>query len=398
MTGAIERALKTFPVVVVTGMRQVGKSTLLQKAPAFQHRRFATLDDFGELEAAKSSPDAFLGRKGPLTIDEAQRCPELLIAVKKAVDDDRVPGRFLLSGSADFALLKGVSESLAGRAIYLPLHPFTRREIADETGSQPFLSGFMKTGRLPKSLPRFKPVSDREVYVGGMPSVSLGPVDDAGLWFKGFEQTYLERDIRGIEDPLGFRRLIRLAALRTGNLFSPSELARDAKLTAATAARYLGLLELSFVAGRLPPFLNNRASRLIKSPKFYMSDSGLACHLAGVAGEARLRSFPSFGALFETYAWNNLAAIIAAHQPEAGLSFWGVQGRHEVDFVIEAGAACWAVEVKAAERWDARDLAGLKAFLERSPHCKAAILAHNGKAPVRLGEKLWALPLGLLLS
>ncbi len=350
------------------------------------------------MEEAKSSPDTFLSRKGPLTIDEAQRCPELLVAVKKAVDDDRAPGRFLLSGSADFALLKGVCESLAGRAIYLPLHPFTRREIAGVTGSPPFLTDFMKTGKLPKSLPRFKSVSQREVYAGGMPSVCLGQASDPGLWFKGFEQTYLERDIRGIEDPMGFRRLIRLAALRTGNLFSPSELARDAKLTAATAARYLGLLELSFVAGRLPPFLNNRASRLIKSPKFYMSDSGLACHLSGVAGEALLRSFPSFGALFETYAWNNLAAILAAHRPEAGLSFWGVQGRHEVDFVIESGAACWAVEVKAAERWDARDLAGLKAFLEHAANCKAVVFAYNGKVPVRLGEKLWALPLGLLLS
>ena len=233
-------------------------------------------------------------------------------------------------------------------ASYLPLHPFTRREIAGETNSHPFLTGFMTTGELPKSLPRFKPVSEREVYVGGMPSVCLGPAHDSGLWFKGFEQTYLERDIRGIEDPLSFRRLIRLAALRTGNLFSPSELARDAKLTSATAARYLGLMELSFVASRLPPFLKNRASRLIKSPKFYMSDSGVACHLAGVAGEGLLRSFPSFGALFETYAWNNLAAILSARQPEAGLSFWGVQGRHEVDFVIESGADCWAVEVKAA--------------------------------------------------
>lgn len=398
MTRAVEAALKTFPVVVVTGMRQVGKSTLLEKAPEFRRRRFATLDDFAELEEAKSSPEAFLGREGPLTIDEAQRCPELLVAVKKAVDKDRVPGRFLLSGSANFTLLKNVSESLAGRAIYLPLQPFTRREVAGETASRPFLTGFMKTGVLPKSLPRFKPVSDREVYVGGMPSVCLGPAPDPGLWFKGFEQTYLERDIRGIEDPLGFRRLIRLAALRTGNLFSPSELARDAKLTAATAARYLGLLELSFVASRLPPFLNNRASRLIKSPKLFLSDSGLACYLAGLAGETLLRSFPSYGALFETYVGHNLAALLEAYQPEAGLSFWGVQGRHEVDFVIESGADCWAVEVKAAERWEARELAGLKAFLEHVPRCKAAILAYNGTTPARLGEKLWALPLGLLLS
>jgi hypothetical protein len=398
MSQVIQNALKTFPVVVVTGMRQVGKSTLLGKAPEFQNRAFATLDDFSQLEEAKSSPETFLNLKVPLTIDEAQRCPELLIAIKKAVDDKRVRGHFLLSGSSNFALLKNVSESLAGRAIYLPLNPFTRREISNASNSRPFLARFMKTSVLPKSLPDFSPISDREIYLGGMPEVCLRPTHHSHLWFKGFEQTYLERDIRGIEDPLGFRRLIRLAALRTGNLFSPSELARDAKLSAATAARYLGLLELSFIASRLPPFLNNRSSRLIKSPKLYLSDSGLACYLSGVSDERSLRPFPSYGALFETYVWNNLSAILAAHWPQASLSFWNVQGRHEVDFVIESGIDCWAVEVKAAERWETRDLAGLKAFLEYTPHSKAAILAYNGKVPARLGDKLWALPLGLLLS
>jgi predicted AAA+ superfamily ATPase len=142
----------------------------------------------------------------------------------------------------------------------------------------------------------------------------------------------------------------------------------------------------------------NRASRLIKSPKLYFSDSGLAAYLAGLTDSSALRQDPLYGALFETYAAHNLQSIIDARWPNARLHFWAVQGRHEVDFVIEAGRACMAVEVKATVRWDERDLSGLKAFLNATPHCKAAILAYGGKDPVRLGDRLWAIPLDLLLS
>jgi predicted AAA+ superfamily ATPase len=149
---------------------------------------------------------------------------------------------------------------------------------------------------------------------------------------------------------------------------------------------------------RLPPFLKNRSSRLIKSPKLYFTDSGLAAHLAGVvsleAGHEELLR----GALFETYVAQNLAALLEAHRPEARLSYWHEQGRHEVDFVIEAGRKVFAIEVKATTRWNESDLSGLRAFLERTPACLAAVLAYNGKEAVKLDERLFALPLGHLLA
>jgi len=221
---AIQHALDEMPAAVLTGMRQAGKSTLLCEDPRFKHRRYVTLDDFAQLQAAKNAPESFLQSDEPLTIDEAQRCPELLVAVKREVDRDRRPGRFLLSG----------------RAVYLTLSPFSRRELAGNGKRPPALKSFFESGYWPKN-EAGEPISNEEVFEGGMPPVAIGKQRDVHLWFKGYEQTYLERDIRNLSqvaDLLAFRQLLRLAARRSGSLLSPSELARDAKLKAATASRW----------------------------------------------------------------------------------------------------------------------------------------------------------------
>jgi len=393
-------ALKDMPVVVITGMRQTGKTTFLQKQPGLDYRRYVTFDDFSQLEAAKLDPDRFVNSHEPLTIDEAQKCPEILIAIKKAVDKRRIPGQFLLSGSANFAVLKGISESLAGRSVYFTLHPFSRREVAQQTGKKPFIQEFFETQEVPKT-ERLQPIKPKEILMGGMPSVALHQVKNRSLWFKGYEQTYLERDVREISqigNIIAFRNLLHLTALRTGQLLNPSGLGRDAKMNVATTSRHLSLLEASFIIYRLNPYLRNRASRLIKSPKIYMSDSGLGSYLAGVGPATFPSDGPLIGALFETYVAQNLLGIMDARWPEARLYFWSVQGRHEVDFVIEAGSSCMALEIKSGARWAARDLSGLKAFLSATPHCRAAILGYNGSDAVRLGEKMWVIPLSLILS
>ena len=393
-------ALSEMPVVVVTGLRQAGKSTFLRHELALRERAYVTLDDFAQLEAARRNPGAFVRQAEVLTIDEAQKCPELLTAIKLEVDRARRPGRYLLSGSANFALLRGVTESLAGRAVYLTLHPFTRREIVGRSTREPVVRRLFDGGG-PETAGRAPAVAPLEVLRGGMPSVCLEEVRDAPMWFKGYEQTYLERDVRElarVADLVVFRQLLRLAALRTGQVLKVSELARDAKLGTSTASRHLGLMEASFVLSRLGPYLSNRASRLIKSPKLYVADSGLAAHLVGISRPADLAADPGGGALLETYVAQNLAGILEANWPTARLHFWNVQGRYEVDFVIEDGRDTLAIEVTAASRWDKRDLAGLEAFLERTPRCRAAILAHGGESAVTLGDRLFALPLASLLE
>jgi len=201
-----------------------------------------------------------------------------------------------------FFLFLGISEFLAGRAVYLPLHPFTRRGFVKSIDTEPFLLRFFKTFEL---LSDFKlgQVKSKEIIRGGMPSLCLNKSANPFFWFKGYEQTYLERDIRELSrvaDLLPFRNALQLAALRTGQVLKISELASDAKLNSTTMTRYLNLAETSFVLRRMPSYLRNKSSRLIKSPKVYVSDSGLACHLAGIKDLETESNEPLRGAMIET--------------------------------------------------------------------------------------------------
>ncbi len=398
ITPRLVRALRQLPVIVLSGLRQTGKSTLLQnEAQLTRGRAYRTLDDFATLAAAQANPEFLL--EGNAILDEVQRCPELLVALKQNVDEQRRPGRFILSGSANLALLGHVSETLAGRASYFTLHPMTRREQREATAHKPFLVKFINSPALPSG--KAQPVTEREILRGGLPPVCLGSPDGVGEWFRGYVQTYVERDVRQlsqITDLVAFRTLAQLAALRTGQTLVISSLARDAKLNAVTAGRYLDLLETSFLIRRLPPFLKNRSSRLVKSPKLHFTDSGLAAHLAGITNLEPGCDDLLRGALFETYVAQNLAGLLEAHLPEAQMGYWHEQGRHEVDLVIEANRKVIGIEVKAATRWNESDLSGLRVFLQRTPTCVAAVLAYNGKETVKLDKRLFAIPLGHLLE
>lgn len=399
ITPRLLKAMRQLPVVVVSGLRQTGKSTLLQNETGLaKGHSYRTLDDFATLTAARNNPNSLL--EGPTILDEVQRCPELLVALKQRVDEQRRPGQFILSGSANLALLGHVTETLAGRAGYFTLHPMTRREQNSQTARIPFLVEFLKA---PDLIARTKsdPITEKEVLRGGLPPACLDPEDSVSEWFRAYVQTYVERDVRQltqITDLVAFRTLAQLAALRTGQVLVISSLARDAKLNSVTAGRYLDLLEASFLIRRLPPFLKNRSVRLVKSPKLHFTDSGLAAYMAGMDTLDPGHDNWLRGALFETYVAQNLAGLLEAHLPDAQLGYWHEQGRHEVDFVIEVGRKVMAVEVKAASRWGESDLLPLKAFLDRTPQCRAAVLAYNGSEAVRLGERLFAIPLGQLLS
>src|SRR3990172_10604565 len=176
----IKEALQDMPVVVITGMRQSGKSTFLKMEAGLKGRKYITLDDFAYLSAVREDPESFIDTNAPLTIDEAQKCPEILTAIKKIVDKKRIPGQFLLSGSANFAMLKGITESLAGRAVYFTMHPFTRREIHGSLAEKPYIQQLMETG-MPLKAKAMPPLLENDVLLGGMPSVCLGDVTNRQL-------------------------------------------------------------------------------------------------------------------------------------------------------------------------------------------------------------------------
>src|SRR5687768_46098 len=397
LTPFLARALRRLPVVVLTGLRQVGKTTLLREEDEFAGRRYETLDDLETQAAVQADPRGLLARPERLTLDEVQRAPELLPQIKAEVDRRKRAGQYLLSGSANLALMAGVSETLAGRALYLTLHPMTRREIHRRTAKLPILVEILRAGNVPESVA--EPVKWREVVKGGLPPVCLDESEDAELWYRGYVQTYIERDLRQISqitDLVSFRMLTNLAALRTGQILNISSIGRDARLSAATAGRYMHLLETTFLIRRVPPFLGNESSRLIKSPKLYFTDSGLAAYLANARQAKSAETI--YGALWETWAMQNFASILEAHLPDTRLSYWHEQGRHEVDLVVESGRKVFAFEIKATVRWSESDLRGLRAFAERTPTCAAAILAYNGTKTVSLGNKIWAVPLGALVQ
>jgi predicted AAA+ superfamily ATPase len=390
-------ALTNMPVVVLSGMRQTGKSTLLLNQPQLRTRAYYSFDDYNTLEAARSDPESILSGDKPVTIDEAHKYPEILSIIKQAVDKKRVPGRFLLSGSANFLLLKTIADSLAGRAVYVNCLPFSRREIMGVTKTKPALIQFLDTGVFPKC--KIVPVKRQEVINGGMPVVCLGQVQKPVIWFRGYEQTYLERDVRTLSqvaDLVSFRHLIQLLALRNAQVLNISELARDAKLNVMTTSRYLDLLEVSCVISRMPPHLGNPASRLIKSPKIYFTDSGLASYIAGIRD--RVSATPLAGALFECYIAQNLQSILSAYAPDVTISYWHIQGRHEVDFILEHRNETVAIEIKHSKRWHKNDLAGLKKYLDSTPHCRAALFAYNGSESYSIDDRLYVIPVSLLLS
>lgn len=395
---SLREVLKDFPVVVIAGMRQAGKSTMLLNEPFLTGRDYVSLDDFASLMEARESPEEMLKQPGQLTIDEAQRAPDMLLTIKKLVDEKREPGRFLLSGSTNFLLMEKVSESLAGRALYLYVRPMNRRECRGDIRKEPFILKAFREGGPKRARVAVSPVKDSEVLDGGLPSVCTGEVRQKERWFAGYEETYVERDVRNLAnvgDLISFRRMLRLVANRTGQLLNVSSLASDTGISVPTARKYLSLLETSFMITTLAPYLSSRTTRLIKTPKVYMTDSGLAAHIVGIH---ELAGDQYRGHFYETYVAQNLQSILEAHLLGARMYFWCVQGRHEVDFVIESGRDIVAVEVKPATRWDHSDLAGLRAFMEVEPRCRAGFLAYNGTEMVGLGDRLWAVPIDMLLS
>ncbi|MGH8275558.1 MAG: ATP-binding protein [Steroidobacteraceae bacterium] len=390
---ALSERLRVMPAVVVTGARQTGKSTLAEQLVPGA-RRYATLDDLDVLDVARRDPEILVGGPGAVTFDEVQREPELLRAVKRAIDRDRTPGRFLLAGSANLLLMRQVSESLAGRASYLTLWPMTRREQLGlgRCGRWEELLDTPDTGWLERLAGAKDSAEDwRALAVRGgfpTPALQLTTAADRRIWFDGYVRTYLERDLRDLAS-IGalpdFRRLMRAACLRMGQLVNQTELGRDVALPQPTVHRWLNLLETSYLLVRLPAYAVNRTKRLIKAPKIYWGDTGVALHLTE-AGE------PS-GAHLENLVLHDLLAWRDARLERVELGYWRTSIGEEVDFVIETGGKLLPVEVKATARPRLGDAAHLRTFrAEYGKKARFGLLLHTGSALQWLAPDVLAAP------
>ena len=395
LTAHLQAAWLEHPVVVLTGARQVGKSTLLLREEPFRDWRFRTLDDFDVLRQAQEDPEGLWAGASRLVLDEVQRAPTLLLAIKQAVD--RAPQmRFVLSGSANLLLMRRVSESLAGRAVYFVLRPMTLGEM--QQSPPPDILPRLLRGDWPEedALPESPPDLTEHLRRGFMPALlRLRRPEAWTRWWEGYVATYLERDLRQlsqIDRLVDFRRVMELLALRSGQILNQSELGRDAGLPQPTVHRYLNLLETTQLFERLPAYTVSRTARLVKSPKAFWSDPGLAVFLSGYFEAADLRAARERGAYFETLIFHHLRVLAGLLTPAARLYFWRTRRGQEVDFVVEHGRRLLAIEVKQTTRVRHGDTAALRLFLQEYPQASGGVLLYGGAEIRRLGDKIVALP------
>jgi predicted AAA+ superfamily ATPase len=397
--------LRRSPVVVVVGARQTGKTTLVRTFPLARGRRYETLDALATLDRARHEPEALVASEEPLTLDEVQRAPELLIAIKREVDRNRRPGRFLLTGSTNLLLQKGVGDSLAGRAFYLTLRPLTEREKSGRPAPVwPKLFEAEDAGHAMRSLARKTAFDWRQAALaGGFPPAALIS-DEVGrqLWFDGYVETYVQRDLRDLAqvgDLGAFARLMKLAAMRNGGLLNHADLARDAALGRTTAQRWLSLLETSYLVTSVPAFAASRGKRLIKAPKLYFGDTGLGLHLAGVADSAMLADEPNQGVWLENVVLNDVLAWRESETRKPEIHHFRSAGGQEIDFVIQQGRRLLPIEIKSKRAARADDARSIDEFCRsmgpaRSPF---GVLLYDGTETTQLTRYTLAAPLGAIL-
>lgn len=408
----IEDSLKHFPVVLITGARQVGKSTLAQElAKSGWGAQYLTLDNRAVLDAALRDPDGFVkGTPVPVIIDEVQRAPDLMRAIKLAVDRDRAPGQYLLTGSANLMTLSRVSETLAGRIALHELQPFTWSEAHNRKPPN-LLKGIFDNGDARSLLKQWKRPSftDRReeirerILAGGYPTPSMMTSAKARRrWFDSYRQTYIERDIRDItavEHLPAFNRLLNLLAFRTGQVVNFSEISRELGLPFTTIRRYIDLLETTYQIFFLRPYFANIGKRLIKMPKVYLGDTGMACHLCAAENWETLDRQGRTGNMVETWAASELKKLTSFGDVTCQLYYWRTYAGREVDFILEHGDGIVAIEVKWTQNIGDSDLAGLKdCARDLKDRHRLSILLYPGTEMIAVDERTLVVPFGFFFG
>lgn len=364
----LHRLAKGFPVICVTGPRQSGKTTLAKKA--FPDKPYISLEDPDIARLAREDPRGLLDSyKDGLILDEAQAVPEIFLYLKTAIDKDPVPGRYIVTGSYQFSLLEGVTESLAGRAAFVTLYPFSVQELkgAGIPLSEPFetlLKGF------------YPPVYDREVTVYD--------------WYTNYISSYIERDVRSVinvKDLGQFQIFVKMCASRVGQLLNLSALAQDCGITHNTAKSWISVLESSGIVFLLKPYHNNYGKRLVKSPKLYFVDTGVVCRLLGIKDAEQLFMHPNRGNIFECF----VVAEMLKNRLNKGLSpelyFWRDNTGNEVDVIYEDGSVIRSVEIKSGKTFSTEYTSGLETWMRFSGEDPASCsIVYAGDMEMKMKE------------
>ncbi len=328
--GTATKLARAYPVVVITGPRQSGKTTLTRAS--FPDKPYVSLEDPDQRDFAKEDPRRFLSQyPDGAVLDEVQRVPDLFSYLQTRVDQDLRPGLFVLSGSQQFGVLSQVTQSLAGRVALVPLLPFSLEELQDASREPHTLEEVLFTGFYPA------------IYDRGI---------SPEIWYGNYVQTYIERDVRqmiNVRDLSVFQRFVRMCAGRTGRLVNLTGLANDCGISHNTAKSWLSVLQASYIVHLLPPHHRNFDKRLLKTPKLYFLDPGLACWLMGIQNGKQIEFHPMRGALFETLVVSELLKKRFHRGLTSNLFFWQDRHGREVDILIDQGQQLVPVEVKSGQ-------------------------------------------------
>lgn len=402
ITAHLAEAMGDTPVVLVAGPRQAGKTTLVRHwaHTAGAGMRYLTLDDESVRTAAREDPVGLVRSVDRAVIDEIQRAPEVLLAIKKSVDEDRRPGRFLLTGSANLMALPTVSESLAGRMETLTLLPLSQSEMAGQSAN--WLDEVF-AGRIPQAAAadRSSDLVER-VLIGGYPEVLTRSTERRrSAWMRQYLDALIQRDVRevlNIDRLDQVPRFLRALSHTAGQMCNYSQLGAQVGLDGKTASRHIGVLEQMYLLRRIEPWARNRLSRLVKSPKLQFIDSGLLASLQGLTSAEVIRDRRRLGPVLESFVFGELLKHAAAAEGEYRILYYRDADQVEVDLVLEdAAGGVVGVEIKASATVREGDLRGLRKLAHLSGSSfRLGVLLYDGAEILPMGEGLWAAPIASL--
>lgn len=378
LESVVIQATKEYPVVLVTGPRQVGKTTMLQKLMEGTNRGYVTLDDLNERNIAKTDPELFLQlHKPPVLIDEVQYAPELFTYIKMNVDKNHEPGAFWLTGSQVFKLMRGVQESLAGRVAVLSLTSLSQAEIFGGE-MEPFtIEMEALAARKGRKEVDTRGIFER-IYKGSMPAIVSGANSNGQIFYSSYLSTYIERDVKELSDAidsLKFFRFITAVAARCGQMLNVAEIARDADINQTQAKNWLGILETLGIIFYLHPYSNNLLKRLVKTPKPYFYDTGLVCYLTKWSSAETLESGAMNGAILENYVVAEIMKTYLNCGREPYLYYYRDKDAKEIDIILEHDGVLNPIEIKKTSN-PGTELIKVFDLLDKSstPRSKGAVI------------------------
>jgi predicted AAA+ superfamily ATPase len=401
ITDLLFKLTSYFPVVVITGARQVGKSTFV-KHVFDQKADYVLLDSLIDVESARTEPELFLNshRQKPLILDEIQYVPQLVSAIKRRIDEDRSPGQYILTGSQQWSVMKSISESLVGRAVFLDMSGFSLQEIAGNI-SKPWLANWIENTNIFIETAKQRLLPDSSLYEilwrGFLPEATLMPMDLVQKFHNAYFRAYIERDARQFADVSDwnlFGRFIRLVFALTAQEINYSQLGRELGITPQTSRKWVDILKATFQWFEIPAYSSNAVKRISNKPKGFALDTGLVCNAMAISSPGAVASHPSWGTIFETAAVSEIIKQCSLLNPTPNIYHWKTHRGAEVDIILERDGVFYPIEIKASARVSRKDTSGIQAFRKTYPNIKiekGLVVAPTEKF-IQISENDYAMP------